>query len=249
VAQAGGTINDRILGLLAEATAPLDDDEIAARIGVARQQVNQRCLHLGRSGLIVRERGADKKIVNRRAPSGTPVARPVSILPAPLVHGGTAGPDVPSDWFWEGHVQARLRDHLVAQGWQLLGESDCLSRERGIDLLLERGGEQLAIEVKGFPSTTHGRGPMKGQPKPTQPTLQAKHWFAEALLAAILVQSKHPAYTVAIAFPHMPRYRSLIDSTRNALTRVGLGVFLVQDGGAVVDVLPCAPRPSGNADA
>jgi hypothetical protein len=143
------------------ATAPLDDDEIAARIGVARQQVNQRCRHLERSGLIVREREADKKIVNRRAPSGTLVARPASVLSAPLVHGVTGDPDVPSDWFWEGHIQARLRDHHVAQGWRLLRESDCLSRERGIDLLLERGGEQLAIEVKGFPSTTYGRGPMK----------------------------------------------------------------------------------------
>ena len=249
MAHAGGTMNDRILGRLAEATASLDDDEIAARIGVARQQVSQRSRHLERSGLIVRERGADTKIVNRRAPSGTPVARPVSVLPAPIVDGVTGDPDVPSDWFWEGHIQGRLRDHLVAQGWRLLRESDCLSRERGIDLLLERGGEHLAIEVKGFPSTTYGRGPMKGQPKPTQPTLQAKHWFAEALLAAILVQSKHPAYTVAIAFPDMPRYRSLIDSTRNALTRVGLGVFLVKNGGAVDAVLPRVPRQSGNADA
>jgi hypothetical protein len=151
--------------------------------------------------------------------------------------------DIPSDWFWEGHIQGRLRDHLVAQGWRLLRESDCLSRERGIDLLLERGGKHLAIEVKGFPSTTYRRGPMKGEPKPTQPTLQARHWFAEALLAAILVQSKHPTYTVAIAFPDMPRYHSLIESTRNALTRVGLGVFLVKDGGGVDDVLPCVPQP------
>ncbi len=247
VAQAGATINERILGLLVEAPTPLDDDEIAARLGVARQQVNQRCRHLERSGLIVREHGAAKKIVNRRS---RPVARDVpavSVPPAP--HEVTGHPDVPSDWFWEGHIQGRLRDHLVARGWQLLRESDCLSRERGIDLLLERGGEKLAVEVKGFPSTTYRRGPMKGQPKPTQPTLQAKHWFAEALLAAILVQSKHPTYAVAIAFPNIRRYRCLIDSTRNALTRVGLGVFLVEDGGAVDPVLPCVPCRSADANA
>ena len=50
VAQAGGTINDRMLGLLADPTAPLDDDELAAHIGVARQQVNQRCRHLALAG-------------------------------------------------------------------------------------------------------------------------------------------------------------------------------------------------------
>jgi hypothetical protein len=153
-----------------------------------------------------------------------------------------AHPDQPTDWFWEGHVQARLRDHFVAQGWSVLRESDCFLRERGIDLLLERDDVQLAIEVKGFPSTTYGRGPLKGQTKPTQPTLQAKHWFGEVLLAAILIQSKHPAYTVAVAFPDMPRYRSLIETTHHALMRLGLGVFLVQDGGAIVEVMaPAAP--------
>jgi len=40
----------RILGLLADPTAPLDDDELAAHIGVARQQVNQRCRHLALAG-------------------------------------------------------------------------------------------------------------------------------------------------------------------------------------------------------
>jgi hypothetical protein len=54
----------------------------------------------------------------------------------------------------------------------VLRESDCLSRERGIDLLLERHGAQLAIEVKG-----------------------------EVLLAAIRIHSKHPEYAVAVGFP------------------------------------------------
>jgi hypothetical protein len=40
-----------------------------------------------------------------------------------------------------------------------------------------------------------------------------------------------------------------MDSTRNAFTRVDLVVLLVQNGGAVDDVLPRVPRPSGNANA
>src|SRR5687768_2403931 len=116
MAQVGGTINDRILGALEEAATPLDDNQIATRIGVVRQQVGDRCRHLVRSGLIVRERGVDGRIVNRRSPSpGTPVAaRPDRTAPA-----GTAAARAgePSDWYWEGHVQASLRDHFVAQGW------------------------------------------------------------------------------------------------------------------------------------
>jgi hypothetical protein len=144
----------------------------------------------------------------------------------------------PDDWFWEGHVQALLRDYLVSQGWQLLREADCLKRERGIDLLLERKGRRLAVEVKGFPGTTYARGAKRGQPKPTQQTLQAKHWFGEALLSAIRCQSSNPAYSVAIAFPDVPRYRSLIESTRHALLRLGIGVFLVQANGDVTCALP-----------
>lgn len=239
---AGGSIKDRILALLAEAGPPLDDDQIAARIGVVRQQVNDRCRQLARSGVIVRGRDTDGKIVNRRAPSSASPAKPPDSSVTPVAGVVVPRAGEPSDWFWEGHVQARLRGHFVAQGWRLLRESDCLLRERGIDLLLERHGAQLAIEVKGFPSTTYGRGPLRGQPKPTQPTLQAKHWFAEVLLAAIRIQSKHPEYAVAVGFPDMPRYRSLIESTGHALTRLGLGVFLVQDGGAIVEVLaPTAP--------
>jgi hypothetical protein len=235
MASAGGTIKERILALLAEAGPPLNDDQIATLIGVVRQQVNDRCRQLARSGLIVRGRDSDGKIVNRRAPSSAlPLKPPAS--PATGVVARRA--DEPSDWFWESHVQARLRDHFVAQGWRVLRESDCLSRERGIDLLLERHGPQLAIEVKGFPSTTYRRGPLRGQPKPTQPTLQAKHWFAEVLLAAIRIQSKHPEYAVAVAFPRYaavpkpdrvhqtcseaPRHRS-VPSARRRRHRRGAG--------------------------
>lgn len=145
----------------------------------------------------------------------------------------------PDDWFWEGHVQARLRDHLRSLGWHLLKEADCLKRERGIDLLLERkGGLRLAVEVKGFPGTTYARGAKRGQPKPTQPTLQAKHWFGEALLSAIRCQSSNPSYSVAIAFPDVPRYRSLTASTSDALARLAIGVFLVQENGDVTAALP-----------
>ncbi len=46
-------------------------------------------------------------------------------------------------------------------------------------------GQQEIIEVKGYPTTVHTKGKDKGKPKPTNPKLQAKHWFSEALLSSI----------------------------------------------------------------
>ena len=46
-------------------------------------------------------------------------------------------------------------------------------------------GSELLVEVKGWPSTTYAKGERAGQPKPTQPTLQATHWFAEGLTTLI----------------------------------------------------------------
>jgi hypothetical protein len=152
----------------------------------------------------------------------------------------------PDDWFWEGHIQAVLRDYLISQGWSLISQADCLKRERGIDLLLERDGRRLAIEVKGFPGTVYARGPKKGQEKPTQPTLQAKHWFGEALLSSIQCQSSNPEYSVAIAFPDHKRYRSLIASTHYALARLTIGVFLIGEKGEVIDASPAVAGPVSN---
>jgi hypothetical protein len=243
-----GSIDDRILALLDSEASSFDDDEIAGRLGVLRQQVNQRCRFLARSRSIVREQGPKGKLVNRYLSPGSQARiAPRAVEPAlPTDNVTSVAPtnvalnDAPVEWFWEGYIQALLRDHLVAQGWRLLAEADCLRRERGIDLLLERNGGRLAVDVKGFPGTTYARGAKRGQPKPTQPTLQAKHWFAEALLAAIRCQSKNPGYSVAIAFPDVPRYRSLIASTRHALARLAICAFLVQESGEVTDALPTA---------
>jgi hypothetical protein len=78
----------------------------------------------------------------------------------------------------------------------------------------------------------YARGERAGQPKPTPPTLQAKHWLAEALLAALLAGDGNVYTEIAIAFPHMPR-RDLIGKIQYAIDRLGLQVFFVDEGGHV----------------
>ncbi len=43
----------------------LDDDELAKRIGIIRQSVNQECRLLEMKGVLIREQGPRGKIVNR----------------------------------------------------------------------------------------------------------------------------------------------------------------------------------------
>lgn len=137
------------------------------------------------------------------------------------------------DWFWEGNIQAALADHLQREGWTIKSQADTASREAGIDLTAERDSQRLAVEVKGFPSTVYARGERAGQPKPTQPANQARQWFSHALLSVMLMRHKQPAAAIALAFPDYPTYRSLIDRTERSLSMLGVGVFLVRDGGAV----------------
>lgn len=125
-----------------------------------------------------------------------------------MMASGNFGADPHLPWYREGNVQARVAHFMIAEGWTIVSAADTATRQRGIDLVASRGAKRLAVEVKGFPGTVYARGERAGQPKPTAPTLQAKHWLAEALLAALLVRGNNAYDEVAIAFPNMPRYRS-----------------------------------------
>jgi hypothetical protein len=144
---------------------------------------------------------------------------------------------VTDDWFWEGHVQAATVAHLVRSGWTIERVADTARREQGIDVIASKDGRRLAVEVKGFPSALYARGSKAGQPKPTSPALQARHWFAGALLASILTTSKLGRSELALALPDVPRYRALIEQARWALQRLGIGVYLVREGGVVERLL------------
>ena len=142
-----------------------------------------------------------------------------------------------SDWFWEGNVQQAVVSYLVGAGWTIEATADTVSRARGVDILAIKKGRQLAVEVKGFPGTTYARGPRAGQPKPTAPTLQARHWFAEALLTTLLTRARRSDHEVAIALPDMPRFRALLGEAEWALERLMVGVYLVAEDGTVTSVI------------
>ena len=144
-------------------------------------------------------------------------------------------------WFWEGHVQDELAAHLAGEGWEVREAADTESKAPGVDLLATRDHRWLAIEVKGFPSTTYDHGPKRGQPKPTQPTNQARQWFSHALLGMMLLRDKRPDAEIAIAFPRFKTYENLVERTKVSFGRLGFGVYFVNENGSVDLVLPHRP--------
>jgi len=149
--------------------------------------------------------------------------------------------DVPSDWYWEGHVQTVMVSYLRREGWTVTAESNTAIRARGDDIAATRDGRQLVVEVKGYPSVGYRDPRRDGEVKRTNPALQAKHWFADALLKLVRIRGTRSQWAAAMAFPEAPRYRSLIEETREPLRKLGIGLFIVFADGQVEVVLE--PRP------
>jgi hypothetical protein len=165
-----------------------------------------------------------------RTPDGIRLRGPAAPVEATTSRDPVATGGLGHDWFWEGNVQAALARHLIADGWSVEQTADTASRERGIDLVASRPGRRMAVEVKGYPATVYARGPKAGTPKPTAPTNQARHWYGQALLAAVLTDDYDER---ALAFPDFPRYRELLRRSEWALRSLRIAVYLVREDGSV----------------
>ena len=237
------TVADDVLAILTGQPAAMTDAELARRLDKRHQHINQVCRLLSERGLLLRERRSGA-IVNRLAShTTTGTVGQAMATPAPLSRrapdGGTDG-TVPArrlrearESGWEGEVQAAVVRHLSTIGWAIVRVADTATRERGVDVIAERDGRRLLVEVKGWPTTTYARGDRAGQPKPTQPSTQAGAWFAQGLLKLIRCHGVEPDAGLALALPDRPRYRTLLDDSRWAFERLGITVFLVDPHGTV----------------
>lgn len=70
--------------------------------------------------------------------------------------------------------------------------------------------------------------------------MQVRHWFADALLTAVLRRHSSPTVDVALAFPDVDRYQDLINRTESALRALKIGVYLVPKVGPVEQRIPPA---------
>lgn len=157
-----------------------------------------------------------------RTSSGPPVADPPAIA-----LGGDA------EWHSESRVQAMVVSYLVTNGWQILSVADTAARAHGVDIVATRAEVRIGVEVKGFPSKKYVDRARSHEVKPTQPSTQARVWFAGALLAALRLRSKEPATVSVIALPDFPTYRALYADTAWSLDQVGVEVWWVTVDGSV----------------
>ena len=215
------TLADDIVHLLRLRPEGMSDGELAQATGKVHQQINQRCRDLASQGLLARD-VVGGVIRNRLLAS-------VSVGQAPTV----AEPDGGRDWFWEGNIQSAVCAWLVREGWSLVRVADTATKERGTDIEATRNSARLHAEVKGYPSAKYADARRATEVKRTQPSLQAKHWYADALLKVVRLRDKHPLDEVAMAFPDIPRYRSLIQEIERSLRALRIGAFVVEQTGSV----------------
>ena len=130
-------------------------------------------------------------------------------------------------------VQAAVAKALTTAGWRIVSAADTATRERGVDLVAERGDSTVGVEVKGYPSRGYADPARAGELKPTAPSTQAGHWFAQALLAAMRLRGRQPDWRSAIALPDLPRYRNLHSETAASFEAAKIEVWWVQDSGSV----------------
>jgi len=136
-------------------------------------------------------------------------------------------------WYWEGNVQNETCRVLIAQGWTIVRVADCATKERGDDINATRAGKELVVEVKGYPWTGYADRKRIGEVKRTNPTNQAKHWFAEAVLRSMRTIGTRPHVEVAIALPDFRRYRRLFEDVRKPLDLLAVRMIWITEDDAM----------------
>lgn len=137
------------------------------------------------------------------------------------------------EWFTEENTQSLLVGWLRRSGWTIVRTANTATRQRGVDVVAERGGARLGVEVKGYPSLLYVAGSKKGQRKITTPENQAPKWFAHALVPAMRLREREPEARSVMCFPNFPIYRKLFRETRSSLRACGIEIWLVSADGDV----------------
>jgi hypothetical protein len=213
------TTKQRIISFLQSHPKGVDDDDLKKALGLRfRAQANMRCRELERDGLVIR-RQVNGKIHNFWAGKAVEPGLPVTLIPQQS-QGNLSKYD---NWFWEGSVQSKVISYLAIQGYQIRSVADTASHQQGIDIVAERDGKPIWISVKGYPQGTER----------TNPSVQAGHWFKEAIFDIIAYRERDKNVLLAVAFPDFPRYHSLAKRVTWLKPVANFNYFWVKESGEV----------------
>jgi hypothetical protein len=217
MAKALPPIRTQILSYLHDHPEGVDDDELAAALQLKyRQQANARCRELAARGLIAR-RQINGKIHNFPIRNEQPEsARDLS---------AEQERDDNHEWFWEGNVQEAVVRFLKQQNYTIASTANTSTKERGKDIVAYQGESPLWITVKGYP---------KGTAR-TRPSLQAGHWFKQAIFDIIKYRIENSEAELGLALPDYPRYRNMVEQIKWFQQVVNFNYFWV-DSSAKVEV-------------
>ncbi len=213
------TVRDKILASLAQDKAALCDDCLALVGGLSSRQVAYSyCTNLAHQGAITRGRGrcgrcGGNKIVSvssgLSAPPATTVARRSSTVPGK------------KPWHSEASVQSRIVAWLASHGYEIRSVANTATREAGVDITaVGADGRELWVTVKGYPDNLS--------------STQARHYFAGAVLDAVLYREEGANREIAVGLPDgFATYSNLVQRTNWFQSAVPLSVFWVTDTGEV----------------
>lgn len=205
----------RIVEYLKSYPKGLDDDQLAQGMDLSqRQTANQYCRRMEREGLIVRRKVGGK--IRNFVPSDKDMLKSVE------------NPQRQSSlhidiWYWEGNVQAKVRDYLESCGYSILAVADTRIKERGRDIEAIKDGRRIWITAKGFPVETNR----------TPATVQAGHWFKDAMFDLLIWYGIDKTSDLGLALPDFRRYRKLLEKVQWLQGMIGFSVFWVSDDGSV----------------
>lgn len=176
-------------------------------------------------------RATDREITDYLAGAPTPTTGAVSTGTTVAAERTAAGV---SDWHTEANTQYLVVQHLRVNGWTITRTASTATKEPGVDVVAERGPERLGIEVKGYPTRgTYADSRRAGEVKKTNPATQARHWYSQAVLAAMRLRTHQPDRHSVIALPDFPTYRRLWTDTRSSLEAAQIHMWFVSEDGAV----------------
>jgi hypothetical protein len=220
----------RVLSVLARAGGHLCDDCLSEQVNFSvRQIAYQVCTLLASRGEIQRARigvcvlcGRTKQCSWLSSPTEaeTVASRTSSVAEKHPVHGQRPHETGERPWFWEGNVQSGLVDWLIHEGWTIGSTADTAAKAPGIDVIAERGGQELWVSVKGYPE--------KSAP------VQAGHWFAGAIFDLVRYRNERSDLQLAIALPDgFTRYRNLVPRCAWLRQTMPFHVYWVHERGTV----------------
>jgi hypothetical protein len=130
-------------------------------------------------------------------------------------------PDTARAWYWEGNVVARIVRGLRDRNYAIEKVVDTATKEAGVDIVASSpDGRPLWISVKGFPEKSA--------------YVQARHWFAGAVLDMVLYRNERADVDLAIGLPAgFPTYEALVARTSWLRAAIPFSVYWAAEAGGV----------------